>query len=43
MPLLILGAGNAVTAVYADIVIGVSLAAFVNAHLFRRLFDKISV
>ncbi len=41
-PLLILGAGNLVAAAYLDVAVGFALAGYVNAHLFRRIFDKVS-
>ena len=41
-PLLILLAGNVVAAAYLDVAVGVALAAYVNAHLFRKIFDKVS-
>lgn len=39
-PLLLLFTKNLVLAVFIDLVIGFSLAAWVNSHLFRKLFDR---
>lgn len=42
-PFLLLFAGNLIVTTFIDIVIGFAFAAFVNAYLFRKLFDKVYV
>ena len=39
-PVIILFAGNLLAALFIDIVIGVSFAAWVNAHIFSGLFKR---
>lgn len=39
LPVLILFAGNLLAALFIDIIIGVSLAAWINAHIFSKLFE----
>lgn len=39
-PFLLLFTKNLVLAMFIDLVIGFSLAAWVNSHLFRKLFDR---
>lgn len=40
VPILILFSGNLVMALFLDIIIGVSLSAWANAHIFRKLFER---
>lgn len=42
-PLYLLAAGNLAAALFWDIVIGFSLAAYINSFIIRRLFDKVCV
>lgn len=42
-PVLVLFMGNPAAAAFGDAVIGFALAAFVNAHILRRLFDRVQV
>lgn len=39
-PVLLLMFGNPIAVGFLDVVIGFSLAGLVNAHIFRRLFDR---
>lgn len=39
-PVLILFSGNLMIALFIDIIIGVSLSAWANAHIFRKLFER---
>ncbi len=41
-PFLLLFGGNVVIAAFWDVVIGFALASYVNAHLFRKLFEKVA-
>ena len=40
VPVLILFSGNLMIALFIDIIIGVSLSAWANAHIFRNLFER---
>lgn len=42
-PLYLLFSENLVAASFFDIIIGFSLAAFLNAYIFRRLFDRVRI
>lgn len=41
-PFLLLFGGKIVIAAFWDVVIGFALASYANAHLFRKLFDKVT-
>lgn len=40
LPLLLLLTGNFMIVAFIDVVIGVSLSAWINAHIFRRIFKR---
>lgn len=40
LPVLLLFMGNVMAAGFIDVIIGFAMTAWINAHIFRKLFDK---